>query len=363
MASICTKVCNFIFFLTALISPLKIFLGINEKRDGMSATLFPVHKLTLNDCYHDVCHICHTDNWYTSVESCVLCRQRKILAIGTVKINRKGLPKAGIFPKTGGGKQVKGVVKCMQRVGEDLYFTAWQDNKPVHMLSTIKPRLQKIMRKSSTLGWRRAEINSHSLIPAYNFGMGGTDRMDQLNSYYSFHHKGIRWTHRIFTHFLGVSVVNANILYNLSFTKNRMSSVQFFNAVILSLADLGNEQFFDDIEVCKTAHGSLEPLVRRPPVVPVEAAVLAPSKADETKVPALGYQRYRSSNLEKKNERLDGMHVPIMVSNAKRRKCVFHPKTKTRYECETCQVPLCLSEGGKESCWAKFHYEEQWGEK
>jgi hypothetical protein len=72
--------------------------------------------------------------------------------VGTVKVNRKGLPKEGIFPKKGAGKRVKGDVKCMQKLGEDLFFTAWQDNKPVHMLSTIKPRLQKIMRKSSTLG-------------------------------------------------------------------------------------------------------------------------------------------------------------------------------------------------------------------
>ena len=329
----------------------------------MSATLYPVHKLTQNVCYHDVCHICHTDNWYTSCESCTLCRTRKILCIGTVKINRKGLPKAGIFPKSGGGKQVKGVVKCMQRVGEDLYFTAWQDNKPVHMLSTIKPRLQKIMRKSSTLGWKRAEISSHSLIPAYNFGMGGTDRMDQLNSYYHFNHKGIRWTHRIITNFLGVSVVNANILYNQSFNKNRLSSVQFFNEVINSLAALGKEQFYDQIITCTTVHGSLEPLVRGPPPVPVVPDALAPSQVDDSKVTSLGFHRYRATNLEKKTERLDGIHIPIIVSNAKRRKCVFHPKTKTRYECETCQVPLCLSECGKDSCWAKFHYEEQWGEK
>ena len=67
-------------------------------------------------------------------------------------------------------------------------------------------------------------------------------------------------------------------------------------------------------------------------------------------------------NLVKKTERLDGVHVPCIVSNAKRRKCVFHPKIKTRYECETCQVPLCLTDAEGESCWYKFHYEEEWEE-
>jgi hypothetical protein len=97
------------------------------------------------------------------------------------------------------------------------------------MLSTFKPRLQKIMRKSSTEGWKRVEIASHSLISAYNKGMGGTDRMDQLNSYYRFNHKGIRWTLRLITHFLGVSVINANILYNASNPKSPMTSFDFFD--------------------------------------------------------------------------------------------------------------------------------------
>ena len=168
--------------------------------------------------------------------------------------------------------------------------------------------------------------------------------MDQLNSYYHFNHKGIRRTHRIFTHFFGVSVVNANILYNQTFHEKMLSSVQFFNEVIKSLADLGKDQFYDELETCTTVYGSLEPLVRRPPPVPVVPDVLAPPQVDESKVTSLGFHRYRSTNLEKKTKRLDGIHIPIIVSNSKRRKCVFHPKRKTRYECETWQVPLCLSE-------------------
>ena len=111
---------------------------------------------------------------------CYLCGDRNILGNGTVKTNRKGLPREGIFPKKGPLKKAKGSVKCMKKRGEDVYLVAWQDNKPVHMLSHIKPRLLNIMRKSSERGWKRVEIPSHSLIPAYNSGMGGTDRMDQM---------------------------------------------------------------------------------------------------------------------------------------------------------------------------------------
>ena len=101
--------------------------------------------------------------------------------------------------------------------------------------------------------------------------------------------------------------------------------------------DLENVQLYDQIQVFKTAHGSLLPLVRLPPPVPVETEVPPASLVDGAKTTRLGYQRYRSTNLEQKTERLDGVHVPCIVSNAKRRKCVFQSKIKTRYECETCQ--------------------------
>ena len=136
----------------------------------MSATLFPVHELTECDVYHGKNHVLYTDNWYTSLETMEVGMERRILCAGTVKTNRKGLPKEGIFPKKGPNKKPRGTVKCMQRPGFDIYLTAWQDNKPVHMLSTFKPYHQKIMRKSATQGWRKREIDSHSLIPAYNFG-------------------------------------------------------------------------------------------------------------------------------------------------------------------------------------------------
>ena len=72
--------------------------------------------------------------------------------------------------------------------------------------------------------------------------------MDQLNSYYHFDHKGIRWTHRIFTHFLGVSLVNAAILFNTSKGNKRLSSIQFMDEVIKSLADLDHSHNWNDLD-------------------------------------------------------------------------------------------------------------------
>ena len=97
---------------------------MQEKRGGLSATLYPVAVLTDNEVYHKVNHILHLDNWFDSIELCQLCMTREILVNGTVKANRKGLPKEGLFPKKGKGKMAKGSVKCMQMMGSDIYLTA-----------------------------------------------------------------------------------------------------------------------------------------------------------------------------------------------------------------------------------------------
>jgi hypothetical protein len=286
-----------------------------------------------------------------------------MLTIGTVKTNRKGLPREGIFPKKGPSKKPKDSVKCMRKAGEDVYLTAWQDNKPVHMLSLIKPRLQKICRKSADFGWKKVDIMSHSLITAYNLGMGGTDRMDQMNSYYRFNHKGIWWTHRVVTHFLGVYVINANILYNASGTETTFNTHQFFDEVITSLADLNKTFNWDAMEGENDAELENVPVVLAVPIGQEETDEADVSDGGKKDVDRKIHHRYRVKNCEKKIDRLEGIHIPTILSNKKRRKCVFHPNIKSKYLCETCDAALCLTDCAEKSCWYKFHHLDSWYEK
>ena len=94
-----------------------------------------------------------------------------------------------------------------------------------------------------------------------------------------------------------------------------------------------------------------------------DSEVSASLGSDVEEVNGKVFKRYRIKNCEKNIDRLEGIHIPTILSNAKRRKCVFHVKTKTRYLCETCDVCLCLSDNPKESCWFKFHHEDTWKEK
>ena len=348
--------CFFIFFNVPYMTHYDS-LGMGEKRGGISATLFPIHELLKDHDYRSNGYVLHTDNWYTSLDSCHLCLEREIDCIGTVKINRKALPKGGIFPKKGKNKPIKGQVRCMKKDAEEIYFTAWMDNKPVHMLSTIQPNLINLARKSSTNGWRRVELPSHSLIQYYNYGMGGTDKMDQLNSYYHFNHKGVRWTHRLLSHFLGVSVINACIIFNIKYPEEKQNSIEFLDSVIKALADLDNSynwRFDLGEDPVVPPAPPVDPLAPVEPVVPVLAV--------DPEVPVKGkvFKRYRRSNMLADVERLEGIHTPIHLDSKARRRCVFHPNLKTRNYCATCDVCLCVSGSEEDSCWYKFHNEATW---
>jgi len=74
-------------------------------------------------------------------------------ACGTVKANRGKLPKSSIFKKKGPQLKARGVIMDCRTLYVDevgtIYFTAWQDSKPVHMLSTFKTQKGPCQRNSS----------------------------------------------------------------------------------------------------------------------------------------------------------------------------------------------------------------------
>jgi hypothetical protein len=106
-----------------------------------------------------------------------------------------------------------------------------------------------------------------------------------------------------------------------------------------------------------------------PPVV--QAVPIGQEEPDEADVTDVGkeevnrtiHRRYRVQKCEDKIDRLEGIHIPTILSNKKRRKCVFHPTIKSRYLCETCDAALCLSDCPEKSCWFKFHHLDSWNEK
>ena len=194
-----------------------MYRGREEERPpDVSATTYPVLLLTENEELHFKNYIMGLDNWYTSIPLILALLARGIHCVGTIKANRAGLP-AGCKFSTARNAQPRGEMRAMKADlpdGKALYFIAWQDNKPVHMLSTFAPVAAVTHRRGRVNGtFQRVELPMPSTIAVYNSAMGGTDLCDQYTSYYDFEHRTNKWHRRIFTHFMTVSLRNAHVLF------------------------------------------------------------------------------------------------------------------------------------------------------
>lgn len=96
-----------------------MYQGATERRPaGWSATAYPIKKLMEDydmGIRGGINRIMCLDNWYTSIEVAIfLWLTYKVYLIGTVKTNRKGLPKEHIFPKKGPNKKDRGVMTMVK---------------------------------------------------------------------------------------------------------------------------------------------------------------------------------------------------------------------------------------------------------
>ena len=227
-----------------------LYRGKGELRPhGMSATAYPIFRLLDDSKYHDRWHILATDNWFSSMEVLKICLRRGIHFVGTFRTNKQGIPKHGIYTKSGPLKpKARGDMKChittilIERNEEtnahQIYFTAWFDNKEVHMLSSYPVYNGTVVRNSKNKEnvYAMLNLSRPSAVKDYNKIMGGTDLGDQLGSYYRFQHQSTKWPHRIYTHFMMLATVNAHILRNWIYPKNTLTLKVFLELLMEELS-------------------------------------------------------------------------------------------------------------------------------
>lgn len=328
-----------------------LYQGKAEVRpEGVAATLWPVMKLLSDPKWHNKGHIVCTDNWYTSLAVLLFCASIACAFVGTIKINKSGIPEAGKFPKTGAGVKRRGTMKQMSAdVGTGnkaitAYFTAWQDNKPVHILSSIPTFRTTVQRQTELPGgrWIRTAIAIPTVIRLYNWLMGGTDSMDQRLSYYRPHLKSVSWVPRMLCHLLNVSTVNAYILFKEYYGKgNTYHLLDFINALIPQLA----EGFIEEKNALK--YRSVQP------------EYVGPTRSWRSKL------TWENDYLS----RIGGNHDCVIVKkirpdnasqkehSTERGRCIICA-SDVNTRCKQCKVALCIVEdcdtvGG--TCFHKFH--------
>ena len=195
---------------------LSFCLGKDETLDCTEHTVTHSVVLRLVEGLEGKGHHVYMDNYYSGPMLYNDLRKKGIGACGTVRLNRKGIPKEWSKKGMKGEKLRKGEVR-KKDLGDQLTAFQWQDKRLVTMISTIHGDDMTSKKRRSRLAVGGCEeIHKSVMVDRYNTYMGGVDKSDQLLSYYGFCHRTVKWWKRAAFHLIDLSIVNSYILYKLS---------------------------------------------------------------------------------------------------------------------------------------------------
>ena len=183
-------------------SAMKVYMGDDRQGDGTPASFGVVMHLLKEAGLFDKGYIVCTDNWYSSPMLFHHLQSRKTGAIGTVRPNRKCMPRLEV-------KQ-KGEVD-FKSSNTGMLALAWKDRKQVTLLSTFH-------RDATTTDVPGKKPGSEAkakpnVVLDYNKGKVGVDVSDQMAVSYGIRRKCVKWYQTLFAHLLDTTLVNAWLVH------------------------------------------------------------------------------------------------------------------------------------------------------
>lgn len=146
------------------------------------------------------------DNWFTSVETIVELSKAKTSYVGTVRANKRQLPKE-FLPK----------VRPAREVGSSLFGHTEVERCKITLVSYVpKPHRCVILASSLHNDNELAPSGKSDIIEFYNKTKCGVDVVDQMCANYSAQRKSNRWPLAIFANLINLAGINALVLYKLS---------------------------------------------------------------------------------------------------------------------------------------------------
>lgn len=210
------------------------------KKDSVNGDCLLGEQVVLNLCkpYFNMFYWIFFDNFYTSVLLMETLLNNGLYACGTVRLNRKGLPKELKGPaKTVTLKLAPQEVKTFQK--NRVTLTIWQDKRTVSILSTNINTGQVVIKERVERGNRRTTLERPEVVHVYNEGMGGVDLSDQHRSYYRVGHRSVKWWKSIAFNLISAIIANSWILYKLAnkskLKSKQLSQLEFRKALVKAL--------------------------------------------------------------------------------------------------------------------------------
>lgn len=160
-------------------------------------------------------HTLVTDNWYTSIDLAKKLLNAETHLVGTIRKNRKHLPKDVVNAKLKRGQFVA------KESSEGITVMKWKDKRDVLLLSTKHSVQFQNVRK------RNKVISKPKIVIDYNGAKGAVDLSDQMAAYSTPLRKSIKWYKKYAINLLlNTAVVNALVLYQ-SVTGKKIQMANF----------------------------------------------------------------------------------------------------------------------------------------
>uniref|UniRef100_A0A1B6IXW2 PiggyBac transposable element-derived protein domain-containing protein n=2 Tax=Homalodisca liturata TaxID=320908 RepID=A0A1B6IXW2_9HEMI len=186
------------------------------QHQGKGHTYEVVMKLMQNFLHKG--HIVYLDNFYNSVELAEDLFKNQTNICGTLQAGRSGNPQEVIQANLKRGEFIS-------RQKSEVTVMKWRDKRNVLSISTAHgPDMTDTTNKRGTV------TKKPSMIVAYNKGMGGIDKSDQMLSYYSSPRKSLRWNMKIFFHLMDIALWNS--AYIFSKLSGKMTYLSFRDVII-----------------------------------------------------------------------------------------------------------------------------------
>lgn len=239
--------------------------------------------------------------------------ERNVKACGTVRTNRKFLPKTAPADK----KMKRGDIFTTSFHG--ISYVKWMDNKGVHLLTNfLSPIDTDTVKRRKAGSADKIDVKCPKIVSHYNKHMGGVDLMDQRKVCYEIDRRSkIKYYLRLFFDLWDIAVNNGYIIYTKLHQEKQMeggllSALQFRQVTARSMINGFT--------------------VRRRGVLSRKTSIVGKSVR----------QTIPSHPMEKSNNR---------------KRCVNCAKTKkenrTNNTCVLCKVHLCYT--NDRNCFAEYH--------
>jgi len=281
---------------------MSVYLGKQRQHATTQITATHGTVLQLIRRVEGLGHKIFMDNYFTSPDLFDDLFQRKINACGTVRQDRRGMPR-DIRRKS--LKLKRGDI--VTRVRGTIRAVRWKDRRDVYILTNMHaPPVEGNFTQESGQA-----IRPH-VVEDYNAHMGFVDKSDRMVNSYGISRRTWKWTKKLFFHLTDMTILNAFLIHK-------------------SCGGKLMHKKFREILVRELIYHS-----------------------QEENVTVSGTSRGRPSPMASQLSRLEVRHSQHWPYKGKRRRCRVCSLAKqiqyTWYFCRKCDVGLCIG-----NCFEKWH--------